>query len=147
MLFDLQGDELDRDHRLRLVTSSIQHENATVTAQFNKTLRAPATAYALAATASYLQSRNSSTEWSKGSPKGEKSEKSAISSDVFSRAVDHEMAFAMSTFMDTPEPNPFETSTLGGDGDVETPTSNSSACGWFVCDEQTTATRFFSIQV
>ncbi|KAG0611221.1 hypothetical protein M758_7G124300 [Ceratodon purpureus] len=144
IISEIKGDELERDHRLRLITSSIQHENAAVTAQFNKTLRAPATAYALAATASYLQSRNGSG--SKGSPKGEKSEKSTISSDVYSRAVDHEMAFAMSTFMDTAETNLSETSNLGGDGDVVTPTSNSSACGWFVCDEQATATRFFSIQ-
>jgi hypothetical protein len=94
-----------------------------------------------------LQSRNSFTERSNGSPKGEKPGKSVISSDALSRAVDHEMAFAMSTIMNSPETNSSETYTLGGDGDVETPASNSSACGWFVCDEQTTATRFFSIQV
>lgn len=140
-LLDRQGDELERDHRLRLVTSSIQHENADVTVQFNKTLMAPATAYALAATASYLQSRNHGSS----SPKGEKA---AVSSDaLYSKAMDHKTAIAMATFVDSPEPSPSETSTVTSDVDVETPTSNSSACGWFVCDEPTTATRFFSIQV
>ena len=70
-----------------------------------------------------------------------------MSSDMLSRAVDHEMAVAMSTFINSAETTSSETSNLGGDGDLETPASNSSACGWFVCDEPTTATRFFSIQV
>lgn len=148
-MYFFQGDELEKDHRLRLVTSSIQQENAATTAQFNKTLMAPATAYALAATATYLQSRKSSTEWSNGTFRvhAGKTEQ-RMSSEALSRAVDHEMASAMTKFMDSPDPNSVASTIAGGNGEVEPSASNAaSACGWFVCDEHSTGTRFFSIQV